>query len=194
METVEVKTGSVQWSLTNPTIIEASRNKDKKLYPTRDSGDVGSQRKSHNKEAEEEVTLGYLRGQMDVSGRQEDPGGRGWECLLGAGGKREVRRTGGHSATCVKQEGARGTQAEREQEHQGHMGKGERVPGRVAWLASSYPRRWSHRMKKATEKMCPTLERAVTRQMKGWNPEPKWQGWKSSLWESWSGESRRLFK
>lgn len=63
--------------MTNPTIIEAARNKDKKLYPTRDSGDVGSQRKSHNKEAEEEVTLGYLRGQMDVSGRQEDPGGRG---------------------------------------------------------------------------------------------------------------------
>ena len=50
--------------------------------------------------------------------------------------------------------------------HQGHMGKGERVPGQVAWSVSSYSRRWSHRMKKAAE-MCLTLERAVTRQTKG---------------------------
>lgn len=92
--------------------------------------------------------------------------------MLGAGllpnGKREVRRTGDHSVTCVKQEGTRGTGGKGTGTtwHQGHMGKGERVPGQVAWSVSSYSRRWSHRMKKAAE-MCPTLERAVTRQTKG---------------------------
>lgn len=56
--------------------------------------------------------------------------------MLGAGllsnRKREVRRTGDHSTTCIKQDRTRGTQVEREQEHQGHVGKGEKVPGQVA--------------------------------------------------------------
>lgn len=123
METVEVKTGSVQWSSTNSTIIEAARSKDEKLYPTRASGDGGSER---NRVLEEEATLGYLRRQMDILGRQEDPGVQGWECMLGAGllsnRKREVR-TGDHSTTRVKRERTRGTQVEREQEPRGHVGK-----------------------------------------------------------------------